>query len=267
MTSTTASERQSEIQMSGKIAIITGASRGIGRAIALRLATTGARLVLTARSEDALKDTAEGVKKLGTDVCCVATPDSSPERIVTAALTTFGHIDIVINNAGTTKHGDFPTLSDEDWKDGYEVKLFGAVRLCRTAWPELVRRHGSVINIAGVGGRTADARFTIGSSVNAAVMAFTKSLAQLGIEDGVQVNAVNPGHIRTDRLTQRITDACQRWGVGVEDAKNRMIKEFKIARFGEPEEVAELVTYLISPAGRLLQGALIDADCGYTKGI
>jgi NAD(P)-dependent dehydrogenase (short-subunit alcohol dehydrogenase family) len=266
MTTTIPSRWQNEMRP-GKVAIVTGASRGIGRAIAKRLAIAGTQLILTARSEEALKETADAVRTLGADVGCVATPDSDADRIVAATLTTFGHIDIVVNNAGTTKHGDFPALSDEDWKDGYEVKFFGAVRLCREAWPELKRRQGSVINIGGVGGRTGDARFTIGSSVNAAVMAFTKSLAQLGIEDGVQVNAVNPGHIRTDRLTQRIEDACQRWGIGAEDAKQRMIKEYKIARFGEPEEVAELVTYLLSPAGRLMQGALIDADCGYTKGI
>jgi NAD(P)-dependent dehydrogenase (short-subunit alcohol dehydrogenase family) len=98
-------------------------------------------------------------------------------------------------------------------------------------------------------------------------MAFTKALAQLGIEDGVQVNAVNPGLVRTDRLAKRIADAAQRWSVSLSEAEQRMLVEHRIARFGDAEEIAELIVYVLSPYGRLFQGALIDADAGYTKGM
>lgn len=253
--------------LSGKVAIVTGASRGIGRAIAVRLAGDGARLVLTARSEAALQDTAALIDRESADVALVATPDGAADSVVMKAVSAFGGIDILINNAGTTKSGNFTSLTDEDWAEGYRVKLFGAARLCKAAWPELKRRLGSVINIGGVGGRAPDERFAIGGSVNAAVMAFTKSLAQLGITDGVQVNCVNPGLIRTDRLTTRIADAAQRWSVSLEDAEARMLIENRIARFGEPAEIAELVAYILSPAGRLLQGSLIDADAGFNKGV
>jgi NAD(P)-dependent dehydrogenase (short-subunit alcohol dehydrogenase family) len=256
-----------QTDLQGKVAIVTGASRGIGRAIAHRLGRGGIRLVLTARSEAALEETARAARMLGVEVATVATPDAAPDRVVSTAISAFGGIDILVNNAGTTKSGEFLTLTDEDWAEGYKVKLFGAARLCKAAWPELKRRRGSVINIAGAGGHTPDARFTIGGSVNSAVMAFTKALAQLGIEDGVQVNAVNPGLVRTDRLAKRIADAAQRWSVSLGDAERRMLVEHRIARFGEAEEIAELIVYVLSPYGRLFQGALIDADAGYTKGM
>jgi NAD(P)-dependent dehydrogenase (short-subunit alcohol dehydrogenase family) len=256
-----------QTDLSGKVAIVTGASRGIGQAIAQRLATCGARLVLTARSEEALHGTVASIGKETADIQLIATPDSGADLVISKAVKAFGGIDILVNNAGTTKSGDFTSLTDEDWAEGYRVKLFGAARLCKAAWPELKRRHGSVINIGGVGGRAPDEHFAIGGSVNAAVMAFTKSLAQLGITDGVQVNCLNPGLIRTDRLTKRIAEGAKRWSVSLKEAEARMLMENRIARFGEPAEIAELVAYILSPAGRLLQGSLIDADAGFNKGV
>ncbi len=251
----------------GKVGIVTGASRGIGRAIAERLAKDGLRLVITARSEESLQPTVDAIRKQGTSVVAVATPDGDAGKVVSAAMSEFGRIDLLVNNAGTTKSGDFLALTDADWADGYATKLFAAMRLCRAAWPELRQTKGSIVNIAGAGGRTPDAFFAIGGSVNAAVMAFTKSLAQVGIQDGVQVNAINPGLIKTDRLTRRISEAAERWGVSPAEAEVRMLSEHKIARFGSPSEIAELICYIVSPAGRLLQGALLDADAGFTKGV
>ena len=260
-------EMRGELEFAGKVAIVTGASRGIGQATAMRLAAGGARLVVTARSEEALEETVRRATEAGTEAQALGTPDGDAPRVVEAALGRFGRIDILVNNAGTTKTGAFLTLTDEDWADGYGTKMFAAMRLCRTAWPSLKAAGGSVINIAGAGGRTPDAFFAIGGSVNAAVMAFTKALAQLGIEDGVQVNAINPGLVKTSRLTRRISEAAERWGVDPAEAERRMIIEQKISRYGEPEEIAELIAYVVSPRGRLFQGALIDADAGYTKGV
>jgi NAD(P)-dependent dehydrogenase (short-subunit alcohol dehydrogenase family) len=255
------------LDLTGKVAVVTGASRGIGQAVALRLAAAGAQLVLTARSEAALEETAATLLAAGQKVERVATPDGAPDRVVRAAVDAFGGIDILINNAGTTKSGDFVSLTDEDWMEGYRVKLFGAARLCKAAWPELKRRGGSVVNIGGVGGRAPDERFTIGGSVNAAVMAFTKALAQLGINDGVQVNCVNPGLIRTDRLKRRIREGAERLSISAGESEARLLAENRIARFGEPQEIAELIAYIVSPRGRLLQGALIDADAGFNKAL
>ncbi len=192
---------------------------------------------------------------------CLRQPRASSKRALQAA----GRIDILVNNAGATKRGDFLQLNDEEWMDGYALKLFGAVRLTRAAWPHLKTAGGSVVNIAGVGGRTPGAQFTIGGSVNAALLSLTKALADLGVGDGVQVNAINPGSVRTDRLQKRLEAAAKEHGGDLDTAAARMVQQARITRFGEPEDIAGLVAFIVGPQGRWLQGALIDMDGGQTK--
>ena len=179
----------------------------------------------------------------------------------------FGGIDIIVNNAGATKRGEFTALTDEDWSDGYALKFFGAVRLVRAAWSYLSARKGSVLNIAGVGGRTPGPQFTIGGSVNAALLSLTKALADAGVRDGIQVNAVNPGPIRTARLDLRLQNLAKSKGIPLADAEAQMVADEGITRIGEPEDLAGLVSYIVSPAGRLLHGAIIDLDGGQTKSL
>jgi len=186
-------------------------------------------------------------------------------QVVAAAIAAFGAIDIVVNNAGATKRGDFLKLTDEDWSDGFALKLHGAVRLTRAAWPHLTRRRGSIVNIAGVGGRTPGADFTIGGSVNGAILSFTKALADVGVRDGIQVNAVNPGFIRTDRLTARLKQRVAESSETVEQAEARIISDARTVRLGDPDDIAKLVSFMVSLQARYLHGALIDADGGQTK--
>ena len=181
------------------------------------------------------------------------------------ALQTYGRIDIVVNNAGATKRGDFLELTDEDWADGFALKFFGAMRLTRAAWPQLKAQAGSVLNISGVGGRMPGPLFTIGGSVNAAVLSFTKAMADVGIRDGVQVNAVNPGSIRTERYRRMLEAAAKQQGTNVETAERKMIESARTTRIGEPDDIAALVAFVVSPEGRFLQGSLIDMDGGATK--
>jgi 3-oxoacyl-[acyl-carrier protein] reductase len=189
----------------------------------------------------------------------------SPAELVRLAIERFGRIDIVVNNAGATKRGDFLTLTDEDWADGYALKLHGAVRLTRAAWPHLKAAAGSVINIAGTGGRTPGAQFTIGGSVNAALLSFTKAMAENGLRDGVQVNAVNPGTVRTGRFDKRLESLAAERQIPLADAEQIFVNEARVTRVGEPEDIAGLVAFIAGPAGRFLHGALIDMDGGATK--
>ena len=254
----------------GKVAIVTGASQGIGRAIALEFARQGADVAITARNHDKLADLAGEILRLGSRAEIVAgdlRKAAFAESVITAVLKAFGHIDILVNNAGATKRGNFMELSDDDWHDGFELKLFGAARLCRSAWPHLARRKGSIVNIAGAGGRSADIVFTIGGSVNAAVAYFTKALAELGLCDGVQVNCINPGIIRTERTERRIAAISKEFSIDETAAAQRLKDEFKITHIGEPEDVASLVAYMVSPRGRLMHGSVVDIDAGMTKGL
>ena len=256
--------------LAGKIAIVTGASRGIGRAIALRLAQDGATLVLASRTEGDLAKVASEIKSRGGNATCVAKDlriPEAPAALVKSALDAHGAIDIVVNNAGATKRGDFFELTDADWSDGFALKLMAAVRLTRAAWPHLKARRGSLLNIIGAGGRTPGAEFTIGGSVNGACLSFTKAVADIGIRDGVQVNAINPGRIKTDRLKQMLADEAAQHGGDMTATLEAIVRQSNIVRLGEPEDVANLAAVMVSPQSRYMQGALIDLDGGQTKTI
>ena len=253
-----------------KIAIVSGASRGLGYAIALGLAQRGMHVVLAARSETPLRELATNIESLGRRAIILTIDLSLPfaaSSVVSAALSAFGQIDLLVNNAGATKRGDFLALTDEDWHAGYELKLHGAVRLSRAAWPHLVKTNGSIINIAGVGGRTGNAEFTLGGSVNAALMLLTKALADRGVTDGVRVNAINPGAIRTDRLALRIHKLMETEQVDEATAAKRLAKQERIARFGEPREVADAVAFLASSEAAYINGAILEIDGGQTRGL
>jgi 3-oxoacyl-[acyl-carrier protein] reductase len=256
--------------LAGKAAIVTGASRGIGRAIASHLAHEGAAVVLTARDTTLLDSVVRSIVDAGGKAMSVAADlrdADAAAAIANTAIEAFGAIDILVNNAGATKRGEFEDLTDDDWQDGFALKFFGAVRLTRAAWPHLRERQGSVVHVAGSGGRTPGAQFSVGGSVNAALLSFTKSLAETGLRDGIQVNCINPGPVRTARLETRLDRIAQEQGVTRDRALELFLTSEKIARVAEPEEIAALVAFIVGPARRSLHGSLIDIDGGSTKTI
>jgi NAD(P)-dependent dehydrogenase (short-subunit alcohol dehydrogenase family) len=253
-----------------KTAIVTGSNRGIGKAIAHRLAAAGMRVVLCARDWPALMTTIQEIESRGGMVAAISLDMRDPKSgaaLVDFAVATFGSIDVLVNNAGATKRGDFEALTDEDWADGFALKFFGAVRTTRAAWPHLKKSGGSVVMISGSGGRTPGAQFTIGGSVNAGLLSLTKALAEAGIRDGIQVNAINPGLVRTERFLKRLEAMCDSQRIDMATAERKLVEEAQIARVGEPQEIAALAAFIVSPEGRYLQGSLIDMDGGSTKTI
>jgi len=259
-----------ELSLSGKVALVTGASKGIGRAIALALADEGMCVAVAARTASALQELASEIDGAGGQALAFVVDLSSisaAQQFVDAALARFGRIDLLVNSAGATKRGDFLQLTDQDWHDGYALKLHGAVRLCRAAWPSLMKSHGSIVNIIGVGGRTGSAEFTLGGSVNAALSLFTKALADRGVHDGVRVNAINPGSIATDRLTRRINKVAADEHLPQDKAAAELAKRERVARFGIPREVADAVAFLASDRAAYIQGAILDIDGGLTRAL
>ncbi len=258
-------------ELEGRAAIITGASQGIGEAIARVLAANGCDVCLVARHRANLeRNAADITARTGRKAIVVAADLMRPEvatEAVAAAAKAFGRLDVLVNNAGATKRGDFLELTEADWDDGFALKFRGAVRMTRAAWPHLRTAQGAVVNIIGIGARTASAEFTIGGSVNSALVNFTKAMADRGRTEGVRVNAINPGHILTSRLEKRIETAMAAGSLGREEAIKGMLGKLGINRFGKPEEIGELVRYLVSPRAAFMMGSVIDIDGGETRAI
>ena len=254
-----------DLQLAGKVAIVTGASRGIGRAIAETLADEGIRVVLVARSRDLLDALAASLPTPSLVQAVDLRDAEAPTTVVAATLAHFGQLDLVVNNAGATVRGDFLALPEADWHDGFALKFFGAMRCCRAAWPHLQRSQGAIVNIVGIGGRTGSAEFTIGGSVNAALLNLTKALADRGVADGVRVNAINPGSIATERLQTRIRRTASERGLDEDAAASAMAQGLRVARFGQPAEIARAVAFLASPAASYCQGVILDVDGGQTR--
>jgi NAD(P)-dependent dehydrogenase (short-subunit alcohol dehydrogenase family) len=248
-----------------RVAIVTGASRGIGAAIARQLAADGMSVVAVARSGEALDAL---VAELPTDalaLACDLRDRDIAAQVIDTTLERFGRVDALVNNAGATPRGDFLGFGDADWDDGFALKFFGAVRLCRAAWPHLVETRGGIVNIGGIGGRTGSAEFTIGGSVNAALLNLTKALADRGVRDGVRVNAVNPGSIATERTQVRIERLAAERGIEVAQAADELARQLRVPRFGTPEELANVVAFLVSDRASYMQGAIVDVDGGQTR--
>jgi len=179
-----------DLRLSGKVGIVTGASRGIGRAIAEVLAAEGMNLTAAARSVDALENFAASVTSEVLVHASDLRESDAPTAMVAATIARFGRIDVLVNNAGATRRGDFLALTDADWEDGYRLKFLGAMRASKAAWPHLRGSSGAIVNIIGIGGRTGEAEFTIGGTVNSALMNLTKCLADRGVQDAYRGDCV-----------------------------------------------------------------------------
>lgn len=245
-------------------AVVTGAGVGIGRAIAIRLAAEGTAVLLVGRGEPALASVRADIRAAGCDAACLAIDITSPgasDKIVSEAVKVMGGLDILVNCASATHNSDFFDLTDEQWLRGFEVKVHASIRLSRTAWPILRESAGSLVNICGVGARTPRADNAMTAALSGSLIAITKALAERGIVEGVQVNAVNPGITRTPRIQSRFE------GDAGDAALDKLVRCAGATRIGEPEDIANLVAYIVSPAGSFLQGATIDIDGGLTRGI
>jgi NAD(P)-dependent dehydrogenase (short-subunit alcohol dehydrogenase family) len=260
-----------DLDLKGKVALITGASGGIGTGIATELAREGVDLCLTARDRSKLEKVAGAIAKISGRHPAVHAGDlhepEVPSAAVAAAIAAFGRLDIVVNCAGDTKRGDFLKLSEDDWLGGFALKFHGNVRMTRAAWPYLRQTHGVVINIVGVSSRVGSAEFAIGGAVNVALLNFTKAMADFGMRDGVRVNAISPGLIETDRLTRNIERLMSEHSCSRDEAVSRLLAPRGTTRFGRPEEIGWLAAFLASPKAAFIHGAIIDIDGGSTRAL
>jgi len=260
-----------ELGLDGKVALVTGASRGIGAAIALELAREGVHLCLVARDLAKLNEVAAAVRGIANVRTTVHTADlrrpEAADEAVRAATDALGRLDILVNNAGATRRADFFALSEEDWQDGFALKFHGYVRMTRAAWPHLRAVKGSIVNIVGIGSRSGSAEFTIGGSVNVAILNFTKAMADIGIKHGVRVNAINPGLIETDRFMRNIERTMHDRSLDRAAAMAFLLASHGTTRVGRPDEIGAITAFLASAKADFIQGSIIDVDGGATRSL
>ena len=252
-------------ELSGKVALITGASRGIGRAIALELASAGCDIMLTARNGKALEGVAEEIRALGRKAALHAadlTADTEPPGLLDALTRDFGRLDILVNNAGATKRGGFFTQSEQEWRDAFNLKFFAHVDLCRLAWPLLKigarlrgvhRRHESARACCRLHGR----RF--GGRRDARLHEGACRSRQARRRSGQRGQS---GSVKTDRFRGRLDKVMKKTGLDEAAATERHRQDLDITRFGTPEDIAGMVRFIVSPPGRWLHGTAIDMDGG-----
>jgi len=258
-------------EYAGKVVVVSGGSRGIGRGIAAAFAAAGAQTVLASSSPTNLAAAAGEIAAnavLPPHVCAADLRD--PEGCATVfrfVAEHHGRCDVLVNSTGATRAGTFLSLDEEAWQDGFALKFFGCVRLCRLFWPQLKIARGHVVNVIGGAARTPDPEFLIGGSVNAAMHNFTKGLSGLGKRDGVNVNAILPGMTETERVEQLVAQRAEATGMSVDDVRAALIAKDGLARLGKPEDVAALALFLCSARARHIQGTAIAVDGGATSGL
>jgi NAD(P)-dependent dehydrogenase (short-subunit alcohol dehydrogenase family) len=257
-------------EFAGKVAVVTGGSRGIGREIALDFAKAGAQTVIVSSSAANLAAATKTIGAAGGPAPLAITADlrklDGVQQVFDTVKAKFGRCDILVNSAGATKAGNFVDLPDEAWMDGYALKLFGCVRMCRAFWPMLKSANGFVVNIGGGAARSPGADFSIGASVNAAMGNFSKALSQQGKKDGVNVNVIHPGSTETERFYQLLEQRSKASGKPVDQLKQEATAKDGLRRLGKAEDISALTLFLCSEKSRHIQGTAIAVDGGSTVG-
>ncbi|MFC1491700.1 SDR family NAD(P)-dependent oxidoreductase [Nitrospinota bacterium] len=254
-----------EVRMDGRAALITGGSRGLGRAMALKFAEAGADVAIVARRADALEETKSEIQtvangKVGARVCDVSDPDQINETFE-SIVNDFGKVDILVNNAGTSVHGKFEGITDEIWQADLDLKLFAAIRFCRLALPSMKeQRWGRIINVLNSAAKTPRAGGAPTVVSRAAGMALTKVLAGEGAPFNVLVNALCTGLIVTDQIARRRERESP--DMSLEEFIKEAGKGIPLGRMGSAEEYANLACFLASDAGSYITGTAINVDGG-----
>lgn len=260
-----------DLGLAGRVALVTGGSKGIGRACATGLAEEGCRVALCARGEGALGEAAAGLAAKGADVLTV-TADlaeaGSPGQVVESVVTRFGRLDILVNNAGAIRGGDFQETPAEQWAEDWRLKVLGYVRMAQAVLPHMrARRWGRIINVIGAAARNPSPTYMAGGVANAGLINFTRALADLAAPDQILVTAVSPGPTGTGRWDSLIAQQARAQGRPVEELRAEVEGRQPLGRIGRPEDVADLVVFLASERASFITGIAITVDGGASRGV
>ena len=257
-----------DLGLTGKVALVTAASKGMGKASAMGLAAEGAKVVMCARTESDLKNAAEEIRaKTKAEVLAMpadVTKKDDVAALVDGAMKTFGHIDILVANAGGPPRGYFEDMTDEQWQGAFDVSLLSVVRLVRAVLPSMkARGWGRILTIQSVSVKQPIPELLLSNAVRPGVAGMMKTLAgQLG-KDGITVNTVCPGKIMTDRFLggQKIS------GLSREEYLARAVEDVPVRRVGTPEEFANVIVFLASERASYVTGVSVQVDGGLVRGL
>ena len=250
------------LDLAGKVAIVTGGTQGIGKATAAMLAKEGASVVIVARGRELLDAVAAEIRRADGNVATVQADVGNADdcaRIVAGAIEAFGRVDILVNNAGTSATGEFESVTDEAWQADFDLKLFGAIRLARLCIPHMKRQGGGrIINITNIGAKQPRAKSMPTTVTRAAGLAFTKALSKEFAPHNILVNTVCIGLVQAGQHERRAAKA----GTPVEQLYAEMAKDIPLGRVGRAEEVANVIAFLASGAASFVTGSSVNLDGG-----
>ena len=261
-----------ELGLQGKVALVAASSKGLGRAVARELAAEGAAVVMCARGEDALERAKrEIIDETGAAVVAVAGDVATSEgvaQVTRTALDRFGHIDILVINAGGPPAGTFDKHDWNAWQNAVDLTLRSAVELTRAVLPGMRERHwGRIVAVNSIAAKQPVDNLMLSNSVRAAVTGFLRTLANEVAADGITVNTILPGYTRTERVEQLAEANARKEGVDQKDILGRFEREIPMRRLGEPNEFGALAAFLCSQRASYITGQSIAVDGGWIKGL
>jgi NAD(P)-dependent dehydrogenase (short-subunit alcohol dehydrogenase family) len=258
--------------LSGRAAIVTGASRGIGAAVASELVQEGVDVALIARNAASLEQLAAELSARGDGAKAVAVAadladGGASAAAISEAIERLGRVDILVNNAGASRGGSFDEIDDTAWTEAFELKLLGYVRTIRAVLPAMREQgHGRIVNVVGMAGRYATGDYVLGA-FNAALLHLTKALAQDLASSGVSIAAVNPVMVDTDRVRNLLEGRARKAGIDPAAFRDEFIKTLPLRRMASAEEMARLIVLMASPVTAYVTGSALQADGGMSTGV
>ena len=261
-----------DLGLKGKVALVAGASQGMGRATALLFAKEGAKVSICARGAAALNETAAMIRKeSGSEIMAMVADMSKAEdikRFVNESAQQLGRVDVVVNNAGGPPPGEFMKFTDEDWNNAYNLSFMSTMRMTREAVPHMRKVGGGrIINITSYAVKEPIAGLVLSNAVRSAVIGLAKTLSRELGRDNILINNVCPGRIDTDRAQKLNKARADRLGRPVDEINKEMAAEVPLGRYGTPEETADLIVFLGSARASYITGTTILVDGGLVRGI